>query len=188
MTPNGGENLFHSVKQLPSLGPRKGFLSWHGALQGPSTLLRKQQIDTIRCFTLARCGGPRTLLRTTNPNLDFVFETLIIPGVVNPMYLWCGWSGRWWRWVGFVRRGFPIPFRDRGDGSLHADSFAVAQRMVASTGASAIAWGRTSSSGRPHHLLLPIRGVNGRKVVHHFSQWWILPSWVVWRILSENPS
>ena len=46
MTPHWGNTfLFHSSQQLPRLrlGPSKGFLSWHGALLGPSTRL-------VRCF------------------------------------------------------------------------------------------------------------------------------------------
>ena len=41
MTPRGNTILFRSSQQLPHLrlGPLKGFLSWHGALQGPSTRL-----------------------------------------------------------------------------------------------------------------------------------------------------
>ena len=46
MAPGRGNTiLFRSCQQLPRLrlGPLKGFLSWHGALQGPSTRL-------LRCF------------------------------------------------------------------------------------------------------------------------------------------
>ena len=46
MTPHQGNTiLFRSSQQLPRLrlGPSKGFLSWHGALLGPSTCL-------VRCF------------------------------------------------------------------------------------------------------------------------------------------
>ena len=46
MTPHLGNTiLFRSSQQLPRLrlGPSKGFLSWHGALLGPSTRL-------VHCF------------------------------------------------------------------------------------------------------------------------------------------
>ena len=47
--------LLRSSQQLPRLrlGPLKGFLSWHGALQGPSTRL-------VRCFRNVRERGART--------------------------------------------------------------------------------------------------------------------------------
>ena len=47
--------LLRSFLQLPRLrlGPLKGFLSWHGALQGPSTRL-------VRCFRNVRERGART--------------------------------------------------------------------------------------------------------------------------------
>ena len=55
----GNTTLFRSSQQLPRLhpGPLKGFLSWHGALQGPSTRL-------VRCFrnyrdTKTPSGVPR---------------------------------------------------------------------------------------------------------------------------------
>ena len=86
MTPHRGNTiLFRSSQQLPRLrlGPSKGFLSWHGALLGPSTRL-------VRCFRNYR--DTRTLSgvsvcaevpghckeRTTDTNLDceFVQNTL----------------------------------------------------------------------------------------------------------------
>ena len=54
MTPHQGNSiLFRSSQQLPHLrlGPSKGFLSWHGALLGPSTRL-------VCCFRNYR--GTRT--------------------------------------------------------------------------------------------------------------------------------
>ena len=81
MTPwRGNTNLFHSYQrqQLPRLrlGPLKGFLSWHAALQGPSPhlLLASVTAETKGQVCQARRGrGPRTPSRTTVANFDFVF-------------------------------------------------------------------------------------------------------------------
>ena len=57
----GNTFLFHSSQQLAflRLGPLKDFLSWHGALQGPSTCLvrcfrnyRETYKNTVRCTVL----------------------------------------------------------------------------------------------------------------------------------------
>ena len=70
------ETLFSSSQQLPCLclGPLKGFLSWHGALQGPSPGLVCYSATSARtnCM-LCRAGRhrrPRTLSKTTEANLD----------------------------------------------------------------------------------------------------------------------
>ena len=67
------------------LGPLKGFLSWHSALQGPSTRLvccfqNYRKKDTIRC------GGPRTPSRTTDASLDCAFVENAL--FYNDPWLW----------------------------------------------------------------------------------------------------
>ena len=85
MTPHRGNTiLFRSSQQLPRfcLGPSKGFLSWHGALLGPSTCL-------VRCIPNYRdtrtLSGVWQLTQTLivrvlkthvfTPNLDFEKST-----------------------------------------------------------------------------------------------------------------
>ena len=76
----GNTILLCSSQQLPRLhlGPLKGFLSRHGALQGaldsPCALLPEVQIykDTVRCAALG-AEVPGTPSRTTDANLDFAF-------------------------------------------------------------------------------------------------------------------
>ena len=60
MNPHRAKYLFSS-QQLPrlSLGPLEGFLSFHGALQGPSTLPRALLLELLRWVTppeASSCG------------------------------------------------------------------------------------------------------------------------------------
>ena len=73
------EVLFGSSQQLPRhcLRPLKGFFSWHGALQVPSTCLDSclasrttENQGHRRQGWPARYRGPRTLSRTNDANLD----------------------------------------------------------------------------------------------------------------------
>ena len=84
MTPRR-EDVFSSVPPSNSLvyvsDPWRTFLSWLGALQGPSSCL-------VRCFRNgreaktqvchARCGGPRTPSKSADANLVFSFVENVI--------------------------------------------------------------------------------------------------------------
>ena len=78
MTPGQGNKIFF-LQQLPilGLGPLKGFLSWHCALQGPLTGLvrcfQKHRETRPRQVCRKRRGGPRTLPSTIDANLDRAF-------------------------------------------------------------------------------------------------------------------
>ena len=75
MTPCWGNTfLFRPLPRL-CLGPLKGYLSWHCALQGLSTCLlgciwNYRELRTQSC---ARHGCPKTLSKITDPSLDWVF-------------------------------------------------------------------------------------------------------------------
>ena len=69
-------HLFNSSKQLPhlSLGPLKGFLSWHGAIHGHLLrLVRYFQTCRFTRFTWTVKWGSWTPSRTTNCLVDCVF-------------------------------------------------------------------------------------------------------------------
>ena len=81
MTP-GREKTFlsrlsHQIPR-PRLGRLKGFLSWHGALQGPSTRIVhcfRNYIEARPPYKVCRAKreGPRTLSRTADANLNCAF-------------------------------------------------------------------------------------------------------------------
>ena len=79
MTPHRGNTiLFHSSLQLPGLrpGPLKGFLSWHGALQGPLTC-------HVRCFrnyrdTRTPSGISRGISQVKGRRQKQLTQTLIV--------------------------------------------------------------------------------------------------------------
>ena len=73
MTPHWGNTvLFRSSQQLFGLclGPLKGFLSCHGALQVPLTYIVRNFKETRTEVRRARHKGTRTLSKTTVTNLD----------------------------------------------------------------------------------------------------------------------
>ena len=106
MTPRQGNTfLFRSSQQLPRrhLGPLKGFLSWHGTLQGPSprALLPELQRykDTVRCGALcAEVPGHRQ---------EQLTQTLIVHSFKTHLFLLFQKLEQ--RWVGTLNRSPPWP-------------------------------------------------------------------------------